>query len=232
MLSLKNFSELLGKDKTSIALGLGLSLFVTATSSNTNVKPLIAQAYSIDTEVLELAENDVRNLLSFNLPSKEELQKIESGLITVSVKEQILVTQGVEQLANSVEVAEKLAEKERKIQEEEERKRLEVESKTKTAVFKVTGYCTCKTCCGVWSPEVTGKESHTFTGTVPCAGRTVAVDPNVIPLGSTVIINGVSYIAEDTGSAVVGNVIDIYFDSHQEACDWGLQYLEVTYILQ
>lgn len=41
-------------------------------------------------------------------------------------------------------------------------------------------------------------------------GHTIAVDPNVIPLGSEVLINGHEYVAEDIGGAVKGNVIDIY----------------------
>lgn len=40
--------------------------------------------------------------------------------------------------------------------------------------------------------------------------QTVAVDPRVIPLGTTIIINGEEYKAIDTGGAVKGNVIDIF----------------------
>lgn len=38
----------------------------------------------------------------------------------------------------------------------------------------------------------------------------MAVDPDVIPLGSRIMIDGHEYIAEDVGGAVKGNVIDIY----------------------
>lgn len=41
------------------------------------------------------------------------------------------------------------------------------------------------------------------------------------------MINGHEYVAEDTGSAVFSNRIDMYFDTHEEALNWGLQYLEV-----
>ncbi|MMZ43503.1 Murein DD-endopeptidase MepS/Murein LD-carboxypeptidase precursor [compost metagenome] len=59
---------------------------------------------------------------------------------------------------------------------------------------------------------------QTATGTVPKEGQTIAVDPKVIALGTKVRIEsdfpGVSgiYIAEDTGGAIKGNRIDIYFD--------------------
>lgn len=95
--------------------------------------------------------------------------------------------------------------------------------------FKVTAYCSCKICCGQYSPEVTGRPSTTRSGTHPVQGRTIAVDPSVIPLGEKVIIDGHTYIAEDTGGAVKGNHIDMYFSSHQDAVNWGVQYKDVYY---
>lgn len=100
---------------------------------------------------------------------------------------------------------------------------------------EITAYCTCVKCCGIWSEDHpsrqgTGYVQKTATGTIPTAGRTVAVDPSVIPLGSIVMINGVGYIAEDTGSAVKGKVVDIYFDNHSEAVAFGRQTAEVSYI--
>ena len=50
---------------------------------------------------------------------------------------------------------------------------------------------------------------------------TCAVDPKVIPLGSTVYVNGLTLRANDTGSAVKGNVIDIFYDgTESEALKW------------
>lgn len=88
-------------------------------------------------------------------------------------------------------------------------------------VFSTTAYCKCEKCCGVWS------DSPTKSGTVPQEGRTIAVDPDVIPLGTQVIIDCKVYTAEDTGSAVKGNVIDIYFDNHEETEEYGRQDREV-----
>lgn len=51
---------------------------------------------------------------------------------------------------------------------------------------------------------------------------TVAVDPSVIPLGSKVYIPGYGYaIASDTGSAINGNIIDLYMNSEDECLAWG-----------
>jgi len=76
----------------------------------------------------------------------------------------------------------------------------------------------------------------TASGTHVQEGRTIAVDPNVIPLGSKVritcpdfpSINGV-YTAEDTGGVVHGNIIDIYMQSYDKAIQFGRRtiYVEV-----
>lgn len=80
--------------------------------------------------------------------------------------------------------------------------------------FVITHYCACSRCCGK-------SDGVTATGTQATAGRTIAVDPKVIPLGTEVIIDGQSYIAEDTGEAIKGNKIDIFCESHEEAINRG-----------
>lgn len=88
--------------------------------------------------------------------------------------------------------------------------------------FKLTAYCTCEKCCGEWANGIT------YSGTQATAGRTIAVDPDVIPLGSTVYIDGTEYIAEDIGGAIKGNRIDVLFPTHQEALEFGVRYANVT----
>lgn len=89
--------------------------------------------------------------------------------------------------------------------------------------FKTTGYC------GENYPHIcnNGDSTYTATMTKPQEGRTIAVDPNVIPYGSKVRINGVEYIAEDCGGAIKGNRIDIFFTSHDNALSYGVQNCEV-----
>lgn len=72
-----------------------------------------------------------------------------------------------------------------------------------------------------------GDASVTATGTTPTENRTIAVDPSVIPYGTEVIINGNTYVAEDTGGAIKGNRIDICFASHEEALQFGKRTGEV-----
>jgi 3D (Asp-Asp-Asp) domain-containing protein len=86
--------------------------------------------------------------------------------------------------------------------------------------FKLTGYCRCVKCCGK-------SDAITATGTKAKAGRTIAVDPDIIPYGSKVEINGRTYIAEDCGGAIKNNKIDIFFNSHEEALEFGVKYSEV-----
>lgn len=87
--------------------------------------------------------------------------------------------------------------------------------------FRLTAYCPCAKCNGQWAGGITS------TGVMAQVGRTIAVDPKVIPYGTEVIINGHTYVAEDCGSAIKGNRIDIYHDTHEEAMDFGIQYADV-----
>jgi peptidoglycan hydrolase CwlO-like protein len=86
--------------------------------------------------------------------------------------------------------------------------------------FKITHYCSCYYCSGGWG-------NSTASGAIATVGRTIAVDPKVIPLGSKVIINGYVYVAEDTGGAIKGNKIDIYVKDHQTALNKGVYYTDV-----
>lgn len=69
------------------------------------------------------------------------------------------------------------------------------------------------------------------TGTQATASRTVAVDPRVIPLGSHLLIDGVEYIAEDVGGGVKGKHIDIFYNTHSETRNHGVERSEV-YLIQ
>ncbi|WP_336776693.1 ubiquitin-like domain-containing protein [Paenibacillus sp. MMO-58] len=84
----------------------------------------------------------------------------------------------------------------------------------------------------------TGKdESHpgygiTASGAKVKEGRTIAVDPDVIPIGWWVYIEGIGFRrAEDTGSAINGNKIDVYFDSTSYANKFGRKKGYTVYVL-
>lgn len=76
--------------------------------------------------------------------------------------------------------------------------------------------------------------NQTATQTWPEEKRTIAVDPEVIPLNSKVYvtcdswsgIDGV-YVAEDTGGFIKGNRIDLFMDSEDQAIQWGRRWVQV-----
>ena len=76
-------------------------------------------------------------------------------------------------------------------------------------------------------------DTITSTGTVPTEGTTIAVDPNVIPYGSKVYIPELDtvYTAEDCGSAIKGNRIDIFMSSESKCNEWGLKNITI-YVLK
>ena len=96
------------------------------------------------------------------------------------------------------------------------------ESRVLLGNFKITHYCACKKCCG---PNAQG---ITASGKKVQEGITIAVDPRVISLGTKVYIEGYGEMeAQDTGSAIKGNIIDVYVTDHQKALELGVVYKDV-----
>ena len=89
--------------------------------------------------------------------------------------------------------------------------------------FEITAYCG-GTCCS----SGTG---ITASGNVAEEGKTIGVDTDIIPLGSKVkiVFAGTEHVyrADDTGSAINGNIIDLYMESHEDALVFGRQTCKV-----
>lgn len=102
-----------------------------------------------------------------------------------------------------------------------ERKDLEAQQQVNLGTFRISHYCPCSICNGAYTGQPTA------LGTDLTPGRTIAVDPNVIPLGSHVIINGHEYIAEDTGGLIKGRRIDLLVETHSEAQAKGVIWADV-----
>lgn len=147
-------------------------------------------------------------VLALNLHLKDEIKKAEQELIEIE--------QELEELKKiNEELNQEIDKLENQLHEVEE----EVDN-----LFgfnaKVTAYAPyeSKGLCSDGNPNVTA------TGTTPTEGRTIAVDPDVIPYGSQVHIEGEGvFIAEDAGSAIRGERIDIMFDSREDALNFGRQ---------
>jgi|SRR5680860_14583 len=73
--------------------------------------------------------------------------------------------------------------------------------------------------------------NKTATGVEPREGL-IAVDPKVIAMGSKIYVQGYGYaIAADTGGAILGNRIDVFFPTLRQCIDWGRKSVQV-YVLQ
>ncbi|MBP3621579.1 MAG: 3D domain-containing protein [Lachnospiraceae bacterium] len=94
--------------------------------------------------------------------------------------------------------------------------------------YVLTAYCPCPICCGVYSNMT---NPTTASGTTATAGRTIAADTSILPFGTQVVINGQVYTVEDTGGAIKGNRIDIFFNSHQAALEFGRR-VATVYVAQ
>lgn len=111
----------------------------------------------------------------------------------------------------------------------ETEKQPEAPEKTATAgasygTFKISGYCNCSRC--------SGGNNYTYSGTVPKANHTLSADLDKFPLGTKLYIDGVVYIVEDMGGGVLGDRLDIFFDTHEEALDYGVKEVEVFAVIE
>lgn len=98
--------------------------------------------------------------------------------------------------------------------------------------FRLTAYCPCEICCDECAynrpvDEYGNTIVYTASGKIAQEGYTIAADPDVLPYGTIVYIDGHEYEVQDCGGAITNNSIDIYFDTHEAACEFGLQYGEV-----
>ena len=118
--------------------------------------------------------------------------------------------------------AQKLAEKRKKEQEEKEKQAQSAPKNIsgRTITMRSTAYTS--------DPSENGGYSTTAMGTAIRYG-VAAVDPNVIPLGTRLYIEGYGYArAEDTGGAIKGNKIDLVFGSKSQSNNWGRRTVRVT----
>ena len=98
-------------------------------------------------------------------------------------------------------------------------------SEWKTVRMRVTSYCPCKKCCGKLAEGITASGHKISWG-----NRFVAAPKN-IPFGSEIIIpgynNGKAVKVLDRGRVIKGNRLDVFYNTHHTAGDWGTKYLDV-----
>lgn len=99
-----------------------------------------------------------------------------------------------------------------------------------TQKFTVTAYCPCEICCGRFSDGITA------SGHVIRPGEGFVAADKRFPFGTLFLIPGYhgssGVIVLDRGGAIKGNRLDVFFDTHYKALQWGKQELNVTYWLR
>ncbi len=87
----------------------------------------------------------------------------------------------------------------------------------------VTAYCPCSQCCGPYANGITA------SGKTAKAKHTIAVDAYnpIVPMGTKVVIEGITYTVEDTGNLNhYGNDFDIFYAHHSDTSQWGRRHVE------
>ena len=114
-----------------------------------------------------------------------------------------------------------------RVDADREARQAQAEAYEAIGAYEYIGECTVTYyCCEPYAHVCGDGDGLTATG-LPVTPGVVAVDPEVIPLGSTVIIDGQEYLAADTGGAIKGNHVDIAVATHQEADALGVTTAEV-----
>ena len=93
--------------------------------------------------------------------------------------------------------------------------------------MEVTAYCPCTKCCGENAQGLTAS-GHDISYN---NSRFVAADTDRLPFGTKLVIPGYAGGAVeviDRGGAIKGNKLDVFFPTHEEALQWGRQWIDVT----
>lgn len=85
--------------------------------------------------------------------------------------------------------------------------------------FVTTAYCSCDKC--------SSGQNRTYAGTTPRANHTISADISLYPIGKKLKIGDTIYTVEDIGSDVNGSRLDIFFDTHQQALNYGSKVTDV-----
>ena len=170
----------------------------------------------VKVEKVETDENvvEVKELTLPILTSKKP-----ADMNNVSYSSKVLVNpfaEGIKESNKKSELKKDNKNKTKKSKTKKKSKKKSKKNKKKKLIgnFKITAYCI---------------HGRTASGTTTTANRTIAADPSVLPYGTEVVINGKTYVVEDTGGAIKNNRIDIYMSTYDEAIQWGVRNIDVYY---
>lgn len=87
-----------------------------------------------------------------------------------------------------------------------------------------TAYCSCEICCEEWALNRPDGIVYTASGAEAVQGVTIAADWSIYPPGTVLFVEGLGeMIVQDRGGAIKGQKIDVYFESHDDALQFGRQ---------
>lgn len=181
-------------------------------------KLIVQRESQLNNQIQEL-DSALNNYSVLNEQLENELSKTNEKL--GKTKQVLENTEKLVHEMKAVEVKKKQAEEQAKVvqakMENKQPSRSNTGSTIKTVYVTATAYTAyCNGCSGT---TATGIDLRKNPGL-----KVIAVDPNVIPLGSKVHVEGYGYaIAGDTGGAIKGNKIDLFVPSQSKAMDYGKQ---------
>lgn len=177
----------------------------------------------------------VANLKSWNSLPSDLIVTGQQLIVNGAKTEQQKATKQIEQSTNTEADASKSESAEKLEAQVSKPKSVEVKTSKdvsgtekniegRTLSVEATGYTAyCTGCSGITATGVNLKANPN--------ARVIAVDPNVIPLGTKVYVEGYGYaVAADTGGAINGNKIDVHFPTKEQAYNWGRRMVEVTIV--
>lgn len=119
---------------------------------------------------------------------------------------------------------------EAEFEEERTYEKPEIAEPTLLGKYRITAYCSCEKCCGSWAKDRPGGIVKGAAGIELTPGVSVA---SPLPFGTELYIAGYGevIVQDRTANWVVekynGEIVDIYFNNHEEALNFGVKYANV-----
>ncbi|PAV30326.1 hypothetical protein CIL05_07600 [Virgibacillus profundi] len=181
-----------------------------------NVSELDAEVNDLSSDISEL-NTDIKEYNNTITKQQEKLKELKTD------KEQL--KKDNKKLNNTIQKKDEKLDGLVQLSNTSRNKSKSAKTTSTTKTMEVTAYtASCKGCSGITykGTNVQNTKYH------PSGYRIVAVDPNVVPLGTLIEVNGETYIADDIGSAIKGNRLDLLFSSKSNALQFGRQQLKVN----
>lgn len=199
-----------------ITLLVVLGLFISSVINYQNNIKLEESLQEIELEV-EAANTENSRLENIIKEIKEENLELNENIIKTNEEKEKLIKEN-----KSIKEAKARKEQEQIVSKDKVIASANRSDGTRVRIFTATAYTDNVQSQGKWVGQ-------TATGMKPQVG-VVAVDPNVIPLGTKMYIEGYgNAIAGDTGGAIKGNRIDLFMNTQKECINFGRRQVKVTF---